>query len=106
LQNVESERTRIVQVLEERLDDPMFLVQLAAIGAAETLEDPRLLRALDRLSHSAFDGRVRRDAMEAAIRIREAQRVPSQVNSLREDLDKLREEYRELQEKFETISRT
>ncbi|MBV9271221.1 MAG: HEAT repeat domain-containing protein [Candidatus Eremiobacteraeota bacterium] len=105
-QNVESERTRIVQVLEERLDDPMFLVQLAAIGAAETLEDPRLLRALDRLSHSAFDGRVRRDAMEAAIRIREAQRVPSQVNSLREDLDKLREEYRELQEKFETISRT
>ena len=105
-QNVEGERTRIVQVLDERLDDPMFLVQLAAIAAAETLEDVRLLRSLDRLSHSAFDGRVRRDAMEAAMRIREAQRVPSQVHGLREDLDKLREEYRALQEKFETLSRT
>jgi aminopeptidase N len=104
-QLLESERTRVVQALEELVEDPMFLVQLAALAAAETLEDSRLLPALERLSHTAFDGRVRRDALEAAIRIREAQKVPSQVTALREDLDKLREEYRSLQEKFETLAR-
>ncbi len=99
-------RTRAVDALASLLDDDMFLVALAAIAAAESLEDPRLLGALERLSTSAFDARVRRDAMEAAIRIREAQKVPSQVSALRADLDTLREEQRKLQEKLEALSRT
>lgn len=98
-------RTQVVDVLTGLLDDPMFLVQLAAIGAAEALEDQRALSALDRLSSSAFDGRVRRDAMEAAMRIREAQKVPSQVSAMRTDIDLLREEQRKLQEKIEALSR-
>ena len=99
------ERTRVVDAIVQLLDDPMFLVQLAAIAAAESLEDPRALPALDRLAVSGFDGRVRRDAAEAAIRIREAQKVPSQVSALRSDLDTLREEQRTLQEKIEALSR-
>ncbi len=98
-------RTQVVDVLNGLVDDPMFLVQLAAIAAAEALEDPRLLSSLDRLSASAFDGRVRRDAMEAAVRIREAQKVPSQVSAMRTDIDLLREEQRKLQEKIEALSR-
>jgi len=98
-----SERSRIVDTILQLLDDPMFLVQLAAIAAAERLEDPRALAALDRLATSGFDGRVRRDAAEAAIRIREAQKVPSQVSALRSDLDTLREEQRTLQEKIDKI---
>ena len=98
-----SERSRIVDAIVQLLDDPMFLVQLAAIAAAEQLEDPRALAALDRLAISGFDGRVRRDAAEAAIRIREAQKVPSQVSALRSDLDTLREEQRTLQEKIDKI---
>ncbi len=97
------ERSRIVDAVVQLLDDPMFLVQLAAIAAAERLEDPRALTALDRLTTSGFDGRVRRDATEAAIRIREAQKVPSQVSALRSDLDTLREEHRTLQEKLDKI---
>ena len=104
-QLVESERTRIVDVIGELLDDGMLLVQIAAISAAESLGDERLLPPLDRLSASAFDGRVRRDAVEAAMRIREAQKVPAQVSSLRSDLDSLREEQRKLQEKIEALSR-
>ncbi len=100
------ERTRIVDELTLLVDDPMFLVQLAAISAAESLEDARMLPALDRLSSSAFDGRVRRDATEAAIRIREGQKVPSQVSAMRSDIDTLREEQRKLQEKIEALSRT
>ena len=102
----ESERTRVVQALEERLDDRTFMVQLAAIGAAESLGDARLLPALDRLSQAAFDGRVRRDAAEAAIRVREAAKVPAQVTAMRSDIDGLREEQRKLQEKIEALSRS
>ncbi len=99
------ERSRIVDAIVQLLDDPMFLVQLAAIAAAESLEDVRALPALDRLATSGFDGRIRRDAAEAAIRIREAQKVPSQVSALRSDLDTLREEQRTLQEKVEALQR-
>ena len=54
-----------------------FQVQISALAAAESLGDARLLSTLDRLSQAAFDGRVRRDAMEAAIRVREAAKVPA-----------------------------
>ena len=74
--------------------------------AAESLGDVRLLPALDRLAEQAFDGRLRRDAMEAAIRIRKGAKVPTQVNMLRDDIDELREEQRRLQEKIEALART
>ncbi|HUA08492.1 MAG TPA: M1 family metallopeptidase [Candidatus Acidoferrales bacterium] len=99
------ERARIVDAILRLLDDPMFLVVLAAIAAAEALEDERALPELDRLANAGFDGRVRRDAAEAAMRIREAQKVPSQVSALRSDLDALREEQRTIQEKIEALSR-
>jgi len=99
------ERARVVDALVQLLDDPMFLVQLSAIAATEALQDPRALGALDRLAASGFDGRVRRDAAEAALRIREAQKVPSQVSALRSDVDTLREEQRTLQEKIEALTR-
>jgi len=101
---VEHDRSRIVEAVTDRLDDAMFLVQIAAIAAAERLADPRFLGTLDRLSQSGFDGRIRRDAAEAAIRIRESQKLPGQVTSLRTDLDALREEQRKLQEQIEALS--
>lgn len=104
-ERVEAERMRAVETLKELLDDPMFLVQLAALQAAETLADARLLPVLDRLAQTAFDGRIRRDASEAAIRVREAAKVPAQVSGMRDDIDGLREEHRKLQEKIEALSR-
>ncbi|HTU82712.1 MAG TPA: M1 family aminopeptidase [Candidatus Acidoferrales bacterium] len=102
---VESERTRAVGALEQLLDDRTFLVRVVAIAAAESLNDGRLLPALERVAQTAFDGRIRRDATEAAIRIREAARVPTQVTAMRSDIDGLREEQRKLQEKIEALSR-
>jgi aminopeptidase N len=103
---LESERRAAIEAIGVCLDDPMFLVQQSAIVATETLPDKRFLPILDRLSQSGFDGRIRRDAAEAAIRIRESEKVPSQVTRLRMDLDALREEQRKLQEKIETLSRS
>ncbi|MFY9718450.1 MAG: M1 family aminopeptidase [Candidatus Cybelea sp.] len=103
---VEEERARVVDELEERLDDSNFLVALDAVLAAESLSDARLLPALDRISVQAVDGRTRRDATEAAMRIRQAAKVPTQVKGLREDIDELREYQRRLQEKIEALART
>ena len=105
-QLVESERTVAVDAILSAMDDPMFLVQRQAILAAERLEDRRFLPTLDRLSTGASDGRVRRDATEAAMRIRESLKVPAQVTGLRTDVDALREEQRKIQEKIEALSRT
>ncbi|HEV2261987.1 MAG TPA: M1 family aminopeptidase [Candidatus Rubrimentiphilum sp.] len=103
---VDSEKTPVVEAIATLLDDPFFHVQRAAIMAAEKLGDKRLLEALDRLTQTAFDGRLRRGATEAAARIRDAQKLPSQVTELRSELDSLREEHRQLQEKIETLSRS
>ncbi len=102
---VGEERTRVVDELEGLLDDSSFLVALDAILAAESLSDARLLPALDRISAQAADGRMRRDAAEAAMRIRKAEKIPAQVKGLREDLDELREDQRRLQEKIEALAR-
>jgi hypothetical protein len=48
---------------------------------------------------------MRRDAMEAAIRIRAAAKIPAQVKGMREDIDELREDQRRLQEKIEALAR-
>ena len=52
---------------------------MSAFTAAERLGDARLLPALDRLARSEDDGRLRRDAAEAAIRIREEQEKPAEL---------------------------
>jgi aminopeptidase N len=103
---LENERTRVVEAIEQYLDDRSFLVAMDAIAAAETLGDQRFLPVLDRLAQQAFDGRMRRDAAEAAARIRRSAKVPTQVTALRDDINELREEQRKLQEKIEALART
>jgi len=100
---VESERTRVVGALDRFVDDPAFLVSLAAIAAVESLGDARHLGTLERAGSAATDGRVRRDAQEAAIRIREGRTVPAQVGGLRDDVDALKDAHRKLQEKIEAL---
>ena len=102
---VESVRTAAIDALEQLIGDDTFLVAISAIAAAESLGDVRLLPALERIAEQGFDGRMRRDATEAAIRIRKNSKVPTQVKILRDDIDELRAEQRRLQEKVETIAR-
>jgi len=102
---VESERTRAVDALERLLDDKVFVVAMTAIAAAKESGDMRLLPALERLGEQGFDGRLRRDAVEAALRIKRNSKVPTQVGGLREDIDELREEQRRLQDQIEAIAR-
>ncbi len=100
---VDSVRTAAVDALEKTFDDPAYIVRVSAYAACETIADPRLLESLDRLAISESDGRLRRDATEAAMRIREAQKVPPELAGLREELDALRVEARALRERVDQL---
>jgi aminopeptidase N len=102
---VETVRTRVVDAIERLLQDRSYLVRMSAYAASEVLADARLLGTLDRLALSENDGRLRRDATEAAIRIREAQHIPAQVARMREELDTLRLEARTLRERLDALAR-
>jgi len=99
-ERLERERTAVVEALDRLLDDAQFHVRRAAITAAGALGDARLIPTLRRISETAFDGRLRRDAAEAVRRIEEARAVPPQVQSLRDAVDELRAEQRKLAEKI------
>ncbi|HEV3086084.1 MAG TPA: M1 family aminopeptidase [Candidatus Elarobacter sp.] len=100
---VESARTAAVEAVERALDDRAYLVRMSAFAAAERLDDPRLLPTLDRLATGESDGRLRRDAAEAAIRIREQQSKPAELARLREEVDKLRAESQTLRERLDEL---
>jgi aminopeptidase N len=98
---VDTTRTEAVDAIQATLRDAGYLVRVSAFAAAEKLADPRLLPALDRLAESEDDGRLRRDAAEAAIRIREAQTKPAALVELREEIDRLRAEGQSLRERLD-----
>jgi len=102
---LESERAAAVDAIAASIRDPNFFISRSGVIAAEHLADKQFLEPLDRLAQSGFDGRLRRDASEAAARIRESQKTPAAVTGLRTDLDALREEHRKIQEKLDAISR-
>jgi aminopeptidase N len=77
---------------------------LSAYPAAEKLDDARLLPALDRLAVAEDDGRLRRDAAEAAIRVREGRSKPAELALLREELDRLRAESQALRERLDELT--
>jgi aminopeptidase N len=100
---VEPLRTDVVDAIDRALRDPGYLVRIAAFAAAERLADPRLLPALDRIAEGEDDGRLRRDAIEAAIRIREDRSKPALLAELREEVDRLRAESRTLRERLDAL---
>ena len=101
-QLLEPQRTRIVDALVQLLDEPSLLMRSSVVAACELLGDPRALAALDRLATVA-EPSLRRDAAEAALRIREGQRVPAEVAQLRADLESLRAEQRGMVERLVAI---
>ena len=99
---VDAVRSIAIDAIERALHDDSHLVRIAANAAAETVADARLLPSLDALAASETDGRLRRDAAEAAIRIREARSKPAELAGLRDDVDKLRSAVAALRERIDT----
>ncbi len=100
--SVDAVRVSAVEATLRALRDESILVRVAANAAAEKIADARLLPTLDRLAVSETDGRLRRDAAEAAIRIRERQSKPAELAALREDVAKLRTSLEALRERIDS----
>jgi aminopeptidase N len=101
---VDAVRTAAVDALERALDDRSYVVRLSTYAAAEKLADARLLPALDRLATAETDGRLRRDAAEAAVRIRGAARTPPELVRLREEVDRLRDDVNRLRDRDQPVA--
>ncbi len=100
---VDGVRTAAVDALERVLEDRSYLVRLSAYAACETLADARLLPVLDRLAGAESDGRLRRDATEAAMRVRAAAKTPPEVVRLREEVDRLRDDVNRLRDRDQPV---
>ncbi len=101
---LDAARLPAIDVVREALDDRSYLVRANAYAAAEKIADARLLGALDAHAASEIDGRLRRDAAEAAQRIRAAGTTPAAVAQLRDDVDRLRDEVNRLRALVEAKS--
>ena len=92
-------KRRIRETLSELLDDRDFRARIAAVEALRVLGDPDAIGALKRAEGTDLDGRVRRRAREVARKLAEGSAQDEQVRSLRDAVEKLQDENRELKER-------
>lgn len=88
------------EALEELLDDRDFRARIAAVEALRVLGDADSIGALKRAEAKDLDGRVRRRAREVARKLAEGAGPAEQVKSLRDAVEKLQDENRELKERL------
>jgi aminopeptidase N len=102
---VEGVRRRVVERLVEMLTEPGFRSQLSAIDGLASLRDPSSLAALSRVHQSAPDGRTRRHAYEASVRIRAGRTTEDGLATLRRSLEKMTEEGHKLRDRVDRLER-
>jgi aminopeptidase N len=86
--------------IEELLDDPDFRVQQAALEGLAVLAEPRALPALRRAVEVNLDGRIRRRGREIIRDLEEGRTRDEAVKTLRDELDKMRQEMLGLRERL------
>ncbi len=99
-------KPEVTEHLIRLLDDPWFRVRIEAAIALGDLLETKALDPLNRLIERELDGRVKRRAREAIRKIQAGREASDEFRRLREDVDKLREENRQLKErlgKIETV---
>ena len=95
------------QVLDRLIDivenDIAWRTRLTAIAALQNLGETRAVGALQRRVQSALDGREVRRSREAIAAILDGKDKNEEVKKLREDLDKILNENRELRDRLESL---
>jgi len=99
----DKEKEQVVDRLLELLDDTQWRERLAAIRAVQTLGETKPIAKLQRIAETSIEGREIRVSREAIMSLREGAAKDEEVKKLREDLDKLQTENRDLRERLETI---
>ena len=93
-------KRQIREVLCELLEDPDFRARIAAVEALRVLGDADAVGALGQAERRDLDGRVRRRAREVARALHEGTSQSDAVRGLRDSLEKLEGENRELKERL------
>ncbi|MCB9758659.1 MAG: M1 family metallopeptidase [Alphaproteobacteria bacterium] len=91
--------------LIELIRESPFRVQLAAIGAAGKLRDPRAAPALRQVHESAPDGRTRRMAFEALASVRDGRTGEHALASLRATVEALERKHNDLRDRLDRLSK-
>jgi aminopeptidase N len=99
----EHRKEDIVDHLVTLIDDPWFRSSIAAIDALDELKATKALPHLERAAQSALDGRTVRVARLASKSIREGADKGDEMKKLREEVDKLTDENRDLRDRLEKI---
>jgi len=98
-----------VTVVRERLESMLatggFRIRNAAIAALGALKDPESLAALGRVHKTDPDGRTRRMAYEAMVKVRKGREPGDAVGALQQRLDKLAEENADLRDRLDRLER-
>ncbi len=98
-------RGAAVERLVAMLKEPGFRAQLGAISALGTLADPRAEGPLGRVHRTAPDGRTRRMAYEALVKVRRGKEPAAGIEALQRRLEELAEANRELRERLDKLER-
>jgi aminopeptidase N len=96
-------RDEVVKHLTELLDDPQLRVVLRAVATLRALRAEQAVPALERLAARHLDGRVVRQAREAARAIRAGTEQAEELRRLRDRVDALERENRELRDRLAAL---
>lgn len=99
----DKEKEQVIDRLLEILDDTSWRARLSAIGALQTLGEDKAASALQRIADTALDGREIRRSREAVMSLRENKGREEEVKKLRDDLEKLSTENRDLRDRLDAI---
>lgn len=96
----ERERRAIRKDLEEVLEESDFFVSLGVIAGLKELGDPESGAALKRKERIAVDGRIKARARKAAADLAQKAAGPKQLKELRDQLDEVRKQNKQLDERL------
>jgi aminopeptidase N len=99
----ESRRAEVFDHLVAFESDHEFMVRMRLPGAFEDLRESKAISVLRRMADRAVDGRVRRRAEQAIEALHQGKSRSDESRLMREDLDKLRDENKKLQERLDKL---
>ncbi len=99
----EALRAKAYERLTEMTEESAYRAQIAAVAALGNVGEPKGLGVLSRLHQSAPDGRTRRVAYEAMVRLRKGKTSEASLATLHRRIDALTDENHALRKRLDKI---
>jgi len=99
----DTELEMISQQLQSLAKEPFFLIQVSVSNALGQMKTPAAISILESLASQTSDGRVARIAQEAIIRVQSALGSEKGLDQLREKLDKITDENKDLRSRIANL---